>query len=129
MPKKDSAARAFIEYARFGLDRRELTAIDAAKIIRAAVTTDARALKLIAVYDTLRVLCATDNAEAANAVREVYFSGEGRVPRKNEIGYAVRRFAIANNMDERTVWRRLETAKRLYISLYAAQISRLEKIL
>lgn len=129
MPRKDSAARAFIEYARFGLDRRELTAIDAAKIIRAAVTTDARALKLIAVYDTLRVLEATNRAEAAKAVREVYFSGQGRVPRKNEISCAVLRFAIANNMDERTVWRRLETAKRLYTSLYAAQISHLEKVL
>ncbi len=122
VPRQDSASRAFIEYARMGLDRRKMTSIEAAARIRGAMGSEARALRLLAVHDTLRVLEAQGNGESADAVRAIYFSGRGRVPRKNDISYAVRRFAHAYHMDERTAWRRLETAKRLYNSLLGGQM-------
>ncbi len=98
-----------------------MSLIDAASKIRGAASSEAQALRLISVYDTLRVLRAEGNSEAADAVCAIYFIGGGRIPRKNDISYAVRRFAIAKSIDERTVWRRLETAKRLYHALVGGQ--------
>ena len=51
----------------------------------------------------------------ADALEAVYLADRGRTPRKNEISYRVRRFALAHSMDERTVWRRLDEAKKLYL--------------
>ena len=117
MPKGDTAIRAFYKYARLGADRRHFSPLEAPLSIKAYCSTDADSLRLLAVYDTLRILRAEGNTEAEEAVRAVYFSGLGKAPRKNDITYAVLRFAFEKNIDERTVWRRLEQAKKLYNSL------------
>lgn len=122
MQKRDTATRAFIKYARLGLDKKSMSALRAAHIIRGCSSSDAQAVRLLCVYDTLRILKAQSNGEAVEAVREVYFSGGGRVPRKNDISYAVIRFALSHNMDVRTVWRRINTAKKLYEAILEEQM-------
>ncbi len=74
-------------------------------------------MRLLAVNDMIRYLRSTGKCETIAAVEAVYFAGQGRTPRKNEITDRVRRFAVCHSMDERTVWRRLDEAKRLYLAL------------
>ena len=117
MPRGDIAVRAFLKYARLGLDRRELSALYMPSRIRSYCSSDAEAERLLAVYEMFRILRAEEKRETEEAVRAVYFSGRGRTPRKNDITYAVRRFAVEKNIDDRTVWRRIEYAKNLYRTL------------
>ncbi len=128
MQRSDEAIRAFLKYARFGFDRRGLSSLEAARRFRGCSSSDAEALRLLCVYDMLRVLEAQGKEEYAEAVRAVYFSRLGRTPRKNDIVFAVRRFALANHMDERTVWRKIEYAKALYNSLLQGQMQSLSPI-
>lgn len=108
---------AFRRFARLGLDRRELSVFRAYDAIQGVTASRASALDMLAVYDTLRLLSASGQSECARAVRAVYFWGAGRRPRKNDVTYRVRRLAFELHCDERTVYRRLETAKQLYTTL------------
>ena len=121
---RDTAVRAFIKYARLGLDRRPLSASALAERLRGTFSERGIA-ELIAVYDTLRVLEALGRSDAADAVRAVYFRADGRVPRKNDISCAALRFAFERHMDERTVWRHLNGAKKLYAALLKGQMEKL----
>ena len=117
MPIGDEAVRAFRKYARICPDSDHISYFDLCKRIRGALGNDRDALKILSVYDTLKLLEALGNTDAADAVRSVYFEANGKAPRKNEISYRVRRFAMSYHMDERTVWRRLGEAKALYIKI------------
>ena len=121
---KDPAVRAFLKYARLGLDRRDLTSAELALRLRGSFS-EVGVAELMTVYDTLRVLEAVGKGESAEAVRAVYFRGRGRTPRKNDISYAVLRFARERSMDERTVWRRLYEARRLYTVLLKGQMEKI----
>jgi len=121
--KKDIAARAFLKYARLGLDKRNLTAMEMARHVNGVASCEREAVRLLSVYDTLRILRAEGRDEDADAVRAVYFPLRGRVPRKNDITYAVRRFAYERSLDERTVWRKIDRAKALYCSILEEQLS------
>ena len=123
MARRDIAARAFLKYARLGFNQKNLPAVEMARRISACTSCENEATRLLAVYDTLRVLHAEGRGECADAVRAVYFSGRGRNLRKNDITFAVRRFASEHSLDDRTVWRRIEQAKVLYCSLLEEQIS------
>ena len=116
MPIGDEAVRAFRKYARLCPDSERISYFDLCKRVRGSLGNDRDALKILSVYDTLKLLEALGNNDAADAVREVYFYANGKAPRKNEISYRVRRFAMSRHMDERTVWRRLGEAKSLYIN-------------
>ena len=119
---KDIAYRAFLKYARLGLNKRNLSAVGAAAYIGGCSSSPAEAVRLLAVYDTLRVLRAEGRGECADAISFVYFSKKGKVLRKNDISLAVRRFAFMNHLDDRTVWRRIEQARKLYYSLVEEQL-------
>lgn len=123
---RDRATRAFIKYARLGLDRRDLTSAELASRLHGSFS-DMGVAELMTVYDTLRVLEALGKGESAEAVRAVYFRDRGRSPRKNDTTYAVLRFAAERHMDERTVWRRLNEARRLYSVLLNGQMEKIEK--
>ena len=114
--RQDHAAIAFRRYARLGLDRRPVKPFEAYRVIRGVCRSEEEAVKLLGVYDTIRLLSLTDK-ESAEAVRAVYFAERGRTPRKNQTTLRVRRFAFENNLDERTVYRRLRSAKELYYHL------------
>ncbi len=109
--------RAFRRFARLGLDRRELKVFEAYSVIAGVASCRGAALDMLAVYDTLRLLAASGQQEAANTVRAVYFWGAGRRPRKNDVTYRIRRLALDLHCDERTVYRRLKHAGQLYTTL------------
>ena len=114
--RRDEAAYVFRKYARLGLDRHKLKPFEAYQIIRGVCGSEEDAMKLLAVYDTVRLLSLTA-PEALHALRDVYFFDRGRTPLKSQIGERVLRFADQNHCDERTVYRRLKQAKDIYYHL------------
>ena len=127
MPIGDEAVRAFRKYARLCPDSERVSYFELCKRIRGSLGNDRDALKILSVYDTLKLLESLGNTDAADAVREVYFYADGKAPRKNEISYRVRRFALSRHMDERTVWRRISDAKSLYIKTLRREEQKLGK--
>ena len=111
--KRDEAAYVFRKYARLGLDRRPLRPFEAYDVINGVCRSEEESLKLLAVYDTVRLLALT-SPEALLALRAVYFFDRGKRPLKNQTGHRVLRFASENHCDERTVYRRLREAKEMY---------------
>ena len=115
-PRRDDAAIAFRRYARLGFDKNKIKVFEAYSLIRGVSKSDEDAFKLLGVYDTMRLLSLTD-PESADAVRAVYFADRGRSPSANQIGMRVLRYATEHNCDQRTVYRRLRSAKELYYYL------------
>jgi hypothetical protein len=116
--RRDEAAYAFRKYARLGLDRCEMKPFEAYARMRGVSKSECDAVKLLAVYDTMRLLKFIDS-ESESAVRAVYFADRGRYPLKNQTSERILRFADENHLDERTVYRRLKRAKELYYSLFS----------
>lgn len=114
--KKDEAAYVFRKYARLGLDKRILKPFEVYAVIRGVCKSEEEAMKLLAVYDSVRLLALTA-PETLAALRAVYFFNGGKKPLKNQIGHRVLRFAEENHCDERTVYRHLRQAKELYYHL------------
>ena len=115
-PRRDEAAYIFRRYARLGFDRMDISPFEAYGRMRGVSKNESDALKLLGVYDMMRLLSFSD-PESANAVRAVYFADRGKRPAKNQISERVLRFATDNHLDERTVYRRLKSAKELYYHL------------
>lgn len=114
--RRDEAAYVFRKYARLGLDKRTLKPFEVYEVIKGVCRNEDEAMKLLAVYDTVRLLSLTA-PESLLALRTVYFFDKGRTPLKNQISYRVIRFADENHLDERTVYRRLKQAKDMYYHL------------
>ena len=114
--KKDEAAWAFRRYARLGLHRRHIEVFEAYEIMLGVSKTKRDAAQLLTVFDTMRLLSMTD-PESAEAVAEVYFFDSGRTPKRSDTSMRILRFATEHNCDERTVYRRLKSAKELYYHL------------
>ena len=114
--KNDKATiiSTFRKYSRLGLDNEHLSPFDVYDRIRGVCKTKSEALDLLAVYDTMRLLRISKKNEVIKAVYAVYFCGLGRKPKKNEISDRVLRHAMENYCDERTVYRQLEYARRVY---------------
>ena len=105
---------AFRKYTRLGLARRELSVFDACDRIRGVCKEREEALDLLAVYDTVRLLRISGKTDVIDAVDSVYFYTMNGKTRKNEISLRVLRYAYENHCDERTVYRQLEYARRIY---------------
>ena len=122
MKERESAraAAAFLQYARYGFDRRGACGADVfdmAEAIRGSTADRQEARRMMAVYDTLRLLEHLGKREELLAARAVYFAGHGRRLRRNDISLRVRRFAAEYYLDDRTVYRRLAEVKRLFLAL------------
>lgn len=115
--ESDRAVAAFLRYARYGFDRRQLCGFDMIDCIRGSTATTAEAREMLAVYDTLRLLTYMGKREELRVVREVYFARQGRRLRRNDISLRIRRFAAENYFDDRTVYRRLAQVKKLFLSI------------
>ena len=111
---RDAIARQFRKYARFGLDREGLNPLRVFRIIEVCFSSEKTRLDMLAVNDTMRLLELNGEDECAAAVRAVYFATSSHRLAKNEITWRVRRYALENYCDERTVYRRLARAKELY---------------
>ena len=118
---KNDAIRAFRKYARLGLDRGGMDSLDIYERIRGASSSRSSALDMISVHDTMRILSAFGEEETAEAVREIYFKAWGRRPTRREIGQRVLRFSSEHYCDERTVYRRLELARKLYAAVRSGE--------
>ena len=114
---RDRAAASFMRYARYGFTEREGDRFAMYDSIRGSVASEGEAAAMLAVCDTLRLLRFLGREETVAAVRAVYFVRHGRTPRKNEVSMRVRRFAAEHYLDDRTVYRRLADAKRLFLQL------------
>lgn len=112
---------AFRKYARYGFDRREADIFEMFKIVAGATSNNVEALKMMAVYETLRALLALGMNETVTMVREVYFKFPERPLKRNEVTMRVRRAAVELYMDERTVYRHLNTAKSLFLGFFDLQ--------
>lgn len=79
------------------------------------------ALDVWAVHECLMVLDLAGDTETLKALNEIYlkpFSKDLFVnARKNEISRRILRFSFENNLDERTVYRRLRKARTLWLKI------------
>lgn len=105
---------AFRKYTRLGLSNSRLSPFDAYERIRGISADNESANDLLAVYDTMRFLRILGKVEVIKAVHAVYFDTLRRKPKKNEISSKVIRYAYENHCDERTVYRQLEYARKIY---------------
>lgn len=115
--RHEDVAASFMRYARYGFARREGAGFAVYDSIRGSVKGEREAAAMLAVCDTLRLLRFLGREETVAAVEAVYFVRHGRTPRRNEISMRVRRFAAEHFLDDRTVYRRLADAKRLFLQL------------
>ena len=112
--ERDEIIRIFRKFARLGLEREGLNPLRVCKIIDVCCMSKKTKLDMMAVSDTLRLLELEGEGEIASAVRAIYFSTASHRLAKNEISRRVCRYAVENYCDERTVYRRLTKARRLY---------------
>ena len=105
---------AFRKYTRLGLAKEKLSPFDAYDRIRGVCCERETALDLLAVYDLIRILKISGKHEVIKAIKYVYFDTLRKKPKKNEISERITRYAYENYCDERTVYRQLEYARRLY---------------
>ena len=109
---------AFRKYARYGFDRLELDVLEMSRFISGATSNGDEALRMMAVYEAMRALSSFGMEETVEIVRAVYFKLPERPLKKNEVTMRVRRAAMELYMDERTVYRHLNTAKALFLGFY-----------
>ena len=105
---------AFRKYKRLGLATQKLSLFEVYDRIRGACKTEQEALDLLAVYDTVRLLRISEKTDVIKALSAVYFYSSNATRRKNEISLRVLRYAYENHCDERTVYRQLQYARRIY---------------
>ena len=117
MALRDSSTIAFQKYARLCRDADEISYFSLSARLKGCCKTQREALKILAVKDLFDMLTASGRSETVDAIKEVYCSNFGKTPRKSEISDRVRKFALEHNMDDRTVFRRIEEAKKLYENL------------
>ena len=119
--KRDRMTGAIRWYCRLGLHRPEVDTVTAVKRIAGCSTSPERVRELLAVRDMLLILRISGAEETLDALRQIYFREEKRLHRKNEVSMRVLRYATDHHWDERTVYRRLRSAKRLYLQCLEAE--------
>lgn len=115
--EKTKIIMAFRKYTRLGLASETLSPFLAYRRIRGVSRTEEEAYDLLAVYDTVRILKLLNRKEELYAVRDIYFADKNILQRRNTVSMRVLRHAYEMNCDERTVYRQLEFARKLYSNL------------
>ena len=113
---------ALVCYARLGEDIGCTTPFETYRRIEGAYRSKRElALDIWAVKECLLMLKVQGDEEAIKAIREIYFkpfsSDLKRRVDKNEISELILRFAYENYLDERTVYRRLQKARDLWLHI------------
>lgn len=114
---KNEIIRIFRKFARLGLANERLNPIQVYKQIEILCVSRRSRLDMLAVYDTLRLLALSGEDDVIDAVFNVYFEGVAYRLTKQEKGARVIRLAQNQHCDNRTVYRRLEKARALYIKV------------
>lgn len=111
---RNEIIRNFRKYARLGLDSENYNPIQVYKKIDVLCVSRRSRLDMLAVYDTLRLLWLENESETIEAIKEVYFAGKIYRLTKHDISARVLAIAQEKHCDERTVYRRLERARKIY---------------
>ncbi len=111
----ERAEIAFRNYARLGLAGCE-SILDVICRLR-GMCRDSSLLDMLAVFDTLRLLELSGDKDSVCAVKEVYFATAKSRIKVNVISYRIRRLACELHIDDRTVYRRLQKARKLWVLL------------
>lgn len=114
---KNEIIRIFRKFARLGLANENLNPIQIYKKIDVICISRRSRLDMLAVYDTLRLLALNGDEEVIDAIYSVYFEGLAYRLTKQEKGARVIRLAQEQHCDNRTVYRRLEKARKLYVDV------------
>ena len=112
--KRNEIVRIFRKYARMGLADARLNPIQAYKKIDILCTSRRNKLDMLSVYDTLRLLFLDGDEETLDALFKVYFSGRQYRLSGREMSERVARLAKEQYCDDRTIYRRLEKARKIY---------------
>lgn len=112
--KRNEIVRIFRKYARIGLADARLNPIQAYKKIDILCTSRRSKLDMLGVYDTLRLLFLDGDEETLDAIFKVYFSGRQYRLSGRETSERVTRLANEQYCDDRTIYRRLEKARKIY---------------
>ena len=112
--KRNEIVRIFRKYARMGLADARLNPIQAYKKIDILCTSRRNKLDMLSVYDTLRLLFLDGDEETLDALFKVYFSGRQYRLSGREMSERVTRLAKEQYCDDRTIYRRLEKARKIY---------------
>ncbi len=115
--ERDEIINIFKKYSRLGLYRHNLNTFGVYQAIRGCSRSESEALDLAAVHETFKFLKTAGKDDALIAVKKIYFTCPARIIRKNEISMRVRKFALQNYCDERTVYRRLEYVLKIYANI------------
>ena len=112
------AVRAFRKYARLGLTSGTLNPIQKYKRIDMMCVSRRSKLEMLAVFDTFRLLEISGDQSTIYAVNSVYLRNLSHRLLRHDIGNAVRACATEQFCDERTIYRRLEKARELFLYLH-----------
>lgn len=125
--ERASMTRALVYYARLRGEEQSRSPLDMYNAIRGAcIGKDMLAAELWAVQECLIMLDVLGEQETLKALKEIYLEPFSkaplRIPAKSEISMRVLRFAFENHLDERTVYRRLQRARKLWLDILSRAI-------
>ena len=108
---------SFRKYTRLGLASRRLSPFDAYKRIRGTSRNENEAYDLLAVYDTVRLLKLLGKTDVLETVMAIYLADSRVLQKRNVVTLRVIRHAYETNCDERTIYRQLEYARKIYTDI------------
>ena len=112
--KRNEIIRTFRKFARLGLDSESLNPIQVYKKIDVLCYSRRARVDMLSVYDTLRLLWLDGDIDTIDSLRRVYFEGKAYRLTKYDISSRVLALATEKHCDERTIYRKLERARKLY---------------
>lgn len=112
--EREKTIRIFRKYARLGLASPRLDIFSAYERIKGASRNRREAYELLAVYDTVSFLKLMGREDTLDALYDIYFYSSSYPFRKSEISLRVLRHAKKASCDERTVYRKLAYALKIY---------------
>lgn len=119
--RRNEIIRILRKYERLGLTNEGLNPLQVYKKIDVLCVSRRTKLDMLAVFDTLRALALQGDEQVVEALDKVYFAVPSCRLTKNEISRRVFCVAQEQHCDERTVYRRLEKARRIYEEIRARE--------
>ena len=119
--ERRTITRALVLYQRLGLCECSSPFLIFRKIYGICGKSKALAADLFALHECLLFLRIIGDSDTVKAIDYIYFKPFRKnvllKDKKNEISYLTVKFAMENHMDVRTVYRKLEKAKKMFFAL------------
>ena len=112
-------AESFKKYVRLGLLDKRIGEYQRIRILHGFAKSDVEFYDLVSVSDLVKVVSVMGREDELYAFISIYMRDGGRrlCSSKRDIDTAVTRYALRNNCDARTVYRRLSFITSLYIKI------------